>query len=609
MGLIMKKIKKRSRTGSREWHLYVLEPPTAIDPQGMTTLVMLLDPRSGDFADFLPLPRPVEVEEVVNAVEEAYRFQPLNKRPGKIKVMAKPYLEGLQASSILSSVDISGERNPEFEKELKSFLKSMPEKLSEGAALGIGPRREEFLALCIRLFALKPWLHLLDEEVLTLDVEGKPLKRPVVSTMGLMGQLRGFAFFHSLDEFDAFTEQAELGLTEELVEFDQFMVSFDAIEEFDPLARLSYERRGWEAGLGFIPWVSVHEPGREKVWIDEEAEADEILWHLEVLANCLEDIASRDYPPYPELAGETRVGEHKVTIGLLERSVEQFEADLEILNENGSAGPDEKILRIRVALDDIEPPIYRVVEVPDHLTMAGLHDVIQRSMGWENRNLWSFHYKGKDYTLLGDEELGAFEEVDATITTIKEAIGSRSKNFTYTYDYLDSWHHTLRVESRTAPEKGVSYPRVVEGARACPPEGAGGTDGYYEALEALAVAEPGDEILDWLGDYDPEYFDLTKVELPRALMLNRAWLYQEQIPEEMLDAPNMLEPEIVDALKALLYEIQTRDLEERIVEADDAALGVIAEELFALDLPFNSSGEILLLLGEVREFFSQVSPG
>src|SRR5690554_1483545 len=111
----MKKIKKRSRTGSREWHLYVVEPPSAIDSQGLTTLVMLLDPKTGDFADFLPLPRPAEVDEVVEAVEEAYRFQPLNKRPGKIKVMSKPYVAALQESPILSSAEISADRNPEFE--------------------------------------------------------------------------------------------------------------------------------------------------------------------------------------------------------------------------------------------------------------------------------------------------------------------------------------------------------------------------------------------------------------------------------------------------------------------------------------------------------------
>jgi hypothetical protein len=302
------------------------------------------------------------------------------------------------------------------------------------------------------------------------------------------------------------------------------------------------------------------------------------------------------------------LGEQKVTIGLLERSIEQCKQDMEILEENGAAGPDQKILRLRVALDGIVPPIYRVIDVPDHLTMAGLHDVIQRSMGWEDRSLWSFHYKGKDYTILGEEEFGAFEEVDATITTIKEAIGARSKNFTYVYDYRDDWRHTLRVESRTAPEKGVFYPRLVDGARACPPEEAGGIEGYYQALEALAEPEVGEELLDWLGDYDPEAFDVNSVEFPSAVMLNRASLYEEQMPDDLLDDPGMFGPEIFGPLNALLDEIQTRELQERIFRADDAALEVIAQELFALDLSFGHSDEILVLLGELRKFFAQAFP-
>ncbi|MFU8803558.1 MAG: hypothetical protein ACNA8W_07105 [Bradymonadaceae bacterium] len=174
----MKKIKKRSRDRSLEWHIFIVEAPGEIDPVGLSTLLLVMNPTRGEFADFLPLPRPLEPGDVVEAVETLYRHLPLSERPAKITVMAKKYVEPLASSTILSSAKIVGDRNPEFEKEILQFLKKMPEKLSEGIALGIEPRRDDFLALARRIYQTRAWLHLFDEEVLILDVPGKPLSHP-----------------------------------------------------------------------------------------------------------------------------------------------------------------------------------------------------------------------------------------------------------------------------------------------------------------------------------------------------------------------------------------------------------------------------------------------
>ncbi|MFU8803559.1 MAG: plasmid pRiA4b ORF-3 family protein, partial [Bradymonadaceae bacterium] len=311
-----------------------------------------------------------------------------------------------------------------------------------------------------------------------------------------MGQLRGVAFFRSKEDFESFIERAEEG-PPNVEELDQLLFSFDDADEIGDMESKSYKRRGWEAGPGFVPHISLHTGDREDIFITDPTEADDVLRYLEVLAVCLEDVASRGFPPYPEWATELEVDGQKVALQVLERSVDQYEHDLEVLEDIEVAGPPTKILRIRVELDDIEPPIYRIIEVPDHLTMAALHDVIQRSMGWQNYHLWSFHYKGKDYTLPGEEELGAFEELDATTETLKEVLGSRAKNFTYVYDFGDDWRHSLRVEARTAPEDGVTYPRLVDGARACPPEDAGGVPGYEDILDELqAGVEACEDALD-----------------------------------------------------------------------------------------------------------------
>ena len=68
------------------------------------------------------------------------------------------------------------------------------------------------------------------------------------------------------------------------------------------------------------------------------------------------------------------------------------------------------------------------------------------------------------------------------------------------------------VEKVLAPEPGVSYPRILTGRRACPPEDVGGVWGYEGFLEAIKDPNHSehDEYLEWVGgDFDPEEFDLA----------------------------------------------------------------------------------------------------
>jgi hypothetical protein len=46
--------------------------------------------------------------------------------------------------------------------------------------------------------------------------------------------------------------------------------------------------------------------------------------------------------------------------------------------------------QLDVTLDDIEPRIWRRIEVPSTITLAGLHGVIQRAMGWQDYHLHQF---------------------------------------------------------------------------------------------------------------------------------------------------------------------------------------------------------------------------
>jgi Plasmid pRiA4b ORF-3-like protein len=41
------------------------------------------------------------------------------------------------------------------------------------------------------------------------------------------------------------------------------------------------------------------------------------------------------------------------------------------------------LVRLRIALEGIEPPIWRRVDVPANIWLKELHSVIQAAMGWQ----------------------------------------------------------------------------------------------------------------------------------------------------------------------------------------------------------------------------------
>ena len=59
----------------------------------------------------------------------------------------------------------------------------------------------------------------------------------------------------------------------------------------------------------------------------------------------------------------------------------------------------------------------------------------------------------------------------------------------------------------------MTYPVCTDGQFACPPEDCGGIPGFYDLVEALNDPnhERHEEMLDWIGDFDPQAFSIDKV--------------------------------------------------------------------------------------------------
>lgn len=170
------------------------------------------------------------------------------------------------------------------------------------------------------------------------------------------------------------------------------------------------------------------------------------------------------------------------------------------------------VYRLEVTLLNIEPPIWRRIEVPSHITLAYLHEILRITMGWQDKHLHDFHVGNVGY---GDplllEELTDQDERKVRLAGVAPNPGDRLR---YRYDFGDGWEHEILVEAVGPPEPGVRYPVCLGGKRACPPEDSGGPWGYTDMLNA--IADRGhpmhEDALQWLGGpIDPEAFDREKV--------------------------------------------------------------------------------------------------
>jgi hypothetical protein len=141
-----------------------------------------------------------------------------------------------------------------------------------------------------------------------------------------------------------------------------------------------------------------------------------------------------------------------------------------------SAAVTGTVHQLKVALRDVQPTVWRRIQVPSAARLWDLHNVIQIAMGWQNYHL---HVFAKDWIEYGDNHSS---EYDVTLAGLLPEPGER---LAYRYDFGDCWDHDLVVEKihRAAPK--ALYPRCSAGGRACPPEDSGGPDGFADLLRAL----------------------------------------------------------------------------------------------------------------------------
>lgn len=172
------------------------------------------------------------------------------------------------------------------------------------------------------------------------------------------------------------------------------------------------------------------------------------------------------------------------------------------------------VYQLKVTLDGIKPLIWRRIQVRGDITLFKLHKILQVVMGWQDYHLHQFVIMGECYSVISIEaDMLGDDFKDEKKFKLSRVIPGEKFKFTYEYDFGDGWDHTILAEKILRPENELKAPVCLDGKRSAPPEDCGGKGGYHDVLKALKNPSRPDnaELLEWLGEFDPEHFDADKV--------------------------------------------------------------------------------------------------
>ena len=176
------------------------------------------------------------------------------------------------------------------------------------------------------------------------------------------------------------------------------------------------------------------------------------------------------------------------------------------------------VYQMKVALVGVAPPVWRRFQVSSEMTFYELHRALQIVMGWRNYHLYLFNVNGIE--LSHPATTLALGTKNAEQIRLVDLLHDGTISFRYEYDFGDRWEHEVELEMRLV---GMTrpYPLCLEGERACPPEGSGGSRGYTRFLESLRERTRPMRLTDkgWVRlPYEPDVFDVTKVNATLSLL-------------------------------------------------------------------------------------------
>lgn len=238
------------------------------------------------------------------------------------------------------------------------------------------------------------------------------------------------------------------------------------------------------------------------------------------------------------------------------------------------------LYELDVRLREIEPPIWRTVEVPGSWSLEDVHYALQVAMGWTNSHLHQFIIGKTSYGMADVDDSGDLEFEDEREFRLQDLVRS-GESFLYEYDFGDSWEHVVSVSKVTSVAKAPKA-RCTAGSRACPPEDCGGVGGYQHLLAVLADPrhEEHEEMVQWSQDFAPERFSLPKngLDLGPEMKRFKALAEGDDPFDEDFDDDAAVDNAVVSLPRSLV------DVVLALPPAERAALGAMITESLAAEL-------------------------
>src|SRR5438309_6960627 len=184
-----------------------------------------------------------------------------------------------------------------------------------------------------------------------------------------------------------------------------------------------------------------------------------------------------------------------------------------VFREVEPARERDGIYQLKITLMEVEPSVWRRLEVPGLLTLDRLHRVLAQAMGWTGAHRHEFVIGDRRYGT-PDPESSVSKILREHGMTLRDVVSSENMRFVYLYDMGNHWQHEVVVEKILVTHAGWAMPVCLAGERHCPPEDCGGVEGYEEFLEAIRRRHHPlhHAMLEWVGGrFDPDTFNLDEV--------------------------------------------------------------------------------------------------
>ena len=185
-----------------------------------------------------------------------------------------------------------------------------------------------------------------------------------------------------------------------------------------------------------------------------------------------------------------------------------------------SAKAPPPIYQLKITLLEIEPPIWRRIEVTSSILLCCLHDALQAVMGWTDSHLHQFEKDGKYWGVPEWDEFNELNLIDESKTQLAKVLKSEGDSMIYEYDFGDCWRHEVFLEKIESAESAVRHPVCLGGERRCPPEDVGGVSGYERFLEVIfdPTHEEYEHLVGWAGGHFLDEFGVKAVNAKLSRM-------------------------------------------------------------------------------------------